>query len=392
MFRRLLVLASLLAAALGMSLATAPTAAAAPEDVTITAPGPDGDDTTPLITGTADPTYPVRLFVDEVEVAELSVTDEGSWQHQIAEPLARGTTVAISVRVFDESGTVTFARADSWYYVWPEAVTVTISSPADGTLVGTSVTLTGTWSRGQDLFVAVDGVLTDASLAISSDDGLSWFASLPEHGLPDGPHEFQVVGVDEVGRPIASNTVTLIVDGTDPDPPVVTSPAPGSTVRSLDFSFAGTGTAGNQIEVIFASSGFAAGETVTVREDGTWTAPVNDDPSQPGNSSLWLNLSSRTLELYVVETDAAGNSSFIEYSFVLDLSEPTTAPPAEVDPTDDATEDEGIPPVPEVTTSPAPAPAAQLAATGPYDVRLLLVGLGLVLGGLAVRRRASAVR
>ena len=66
MFRRLLVLASLLAAGLGMSLATAPTAAAAPEDVTITAPGPDGDDTTPLITGTADPTYPARLFVDEV--------------------------------------------------------------------------------------------------------------------------------------------------------------------------------------------------------------------------------------------------------------------------------------------------------------------------------------
>jgi hypothetical protein len=393
MFRRLLVLSTLLAGALGLSLATATTAAAAPEDVAISAPGLDGDDATPLIAGTADPTFPVHLFIDEVEVAELTVTDEGTWQHQVAEPLPRGTTISISARVLDESGTITLGRTDSSYLVWPEPLTVSITTPADGSTVTSTIELAGEWSTPDDgLVLTIDRQPTETRLTSVGGEPGSWVVHLNNHGLSEGPHTFQITGADLVGRPIASNVVTLVVDTTGPAAPVVTSPVPGSTVRSLDFVFEGTGTAGNQIELIFASSGFAASQTVSVGVDGRWTAPINDDPSQPGNSSLWAGLASRTLELYVVETDADGNSTFVEYSFMLDLGQPS-APPAEVEPTDD-TPDASTAPVAEVTASRSPAPPAELAATGPGDVRLSLIGLlglALVLGGLALRRAAASV-
>lgn len=389
--RRMIAAAALAAALGGATVATATTAVAAPGDVAITAPGSGGEDTTPLITGTADPSLPVHLLLESTEVAELVVTPEGAWEYQVEEPLPLGESVRITALVLDASG-MAIGQADSSYFVWPAPVTVAITAPEQGTIVGATIELSGTWSRAQDgLVLEVDGEPTDAALARPGGTEGIWTTMLPDHGLSDGPHTFQVVGQDVVGRTIASEVVTLVVDATDPAPPEVTSPAAGSTVRDVDVVFEGTGTPGDQVLVRFAGSGESITAPVTVAADGGWVAPILVDGG--GNPLLWRDEPFYTVDLEVFETDAVGNSAVVAHSFVLDLRAPTAPPTDDPDDAQTGTSEPAAPPA----ASPAPSsPAAssrpELAETGPTELGLVCVSIGLVCAGLVLRRRAALAR
>lgn len=395
---RMLATAVLAAALGGVTVATAATAVAAPGDVAITAPGADGEDTTPLITGTADPSLPVHLLLEGTEVAELAVTPEGAWQYEVDEPLPLGEAVSITALVLDASGEE-IGQAHSSYFVWPAPVTVAITAPEQGAIVGHTIELTGTWSQPHDgLVLEVDGEPTEAALAQRGDQPGLWITHLWDHGLSDGTHAFQVVGQDVVGRTIASAVVTLVVDATEPAPPVVTSPAAGSTVRDVDVVFAGTGTPGDQVVVRFAGSGEPITAPATVGADGRWVAPILVDVDGQGNPLLWRDDPEYTVDLEVFEIDAVGNSAAVAHSFLLDLREPTS--PTAEDPDDAPTGTAGPEPAASPSQVPAPAPqqaapspapssSAELAETGSLDLRVCCVSLALVCGGLALRRRAA---
>jgi hypothetical protein len=380
--RRLL---TAIAAALLLLLGTAAAASAAPGDLTMTLPGGDqGDDRTPLIAGTGDPAYAVHVLVNGVEAAAVTPAADGTWSYQLTADLPQGEQATFDAEVRDAFGGV-LAQTVVYYYVFPPLPTVSIVEPAPGGTIGHSFGV-----RAQvegDVSYAFEVLLDGAAIDdIAGDGSGSLEGSLYVDDLASGPHTLQIRGTNESGRTVLSAPVTVVADVTAPAKPTLVSPAPGSTVRTLTPVFHGTGTPGDTIRLQFAGSGEPVIDDVTVGADGTWSAPTRIYPVEPKNPFAW-GAPYRTMLLQLIESDPAGNRSFVDLTLVLDVrpaapapANPPADPPSQAPAADPASAVPGAAGAPELANTGANTAPGLLTA-------LLLIAVGLGLG--ATSRRLS---
>ncbi|WP_166878312.1 hypothetical protein [Salinibacterium sp. ZJ450] len=160
-----------------------------------------------------------------------------------------------------------------------------------------------------------------------------WSCALGSSGsLPDGTYTATArqgePGTDNFSG--ASGPMTVIIDRTAPEPPVVTSPAAGTRIDAPAVTFAGTGESGGTVDVFVDQERFCSVTVVA----GHWSCEVAGIP-----------VGSHAIQ--ALQRDAAGNYSSV--------SAPVTVAfgPAAATPRPGATKT----PSPTVEPTPAPAPA-----------------------------------
>ncbi|MFF2746494.1 Ig-like domain-containing protein [Kitasatospora sp. NPDC058048] len=159
--------------------------------------------------------------------------------------------------------------------------------------------LTGTGEAGSTVSVAERGSGDDLCITGVPADG-RW-SCLPVENLTDGKHLLTPVAVDAAGNRTAGPPVELVVDTGLPQRPVLTSPAPGETVRVSRPKLAGRAEPGGNVLVTVRPGASSETERRTVlcgataAFDGSWSCTANRDLT---DGDQWL---------LVTATDRAGN-------------------------------------------------------------------------------------
>ncbi|GAA2738830.1 hypothetical protein GCM10009867_31950 [Pedococcus aerophilus] len=195
---------------------------------------------------------------------------------------------------------------------------------------------------------------------------------------------------------------TFTADVTPPKQPVLTSPAAGSTVTTKQFTFRGTGTPGDTVEVVFDRSGEPVSDRVVVGADGTFAAPVYASAKPPFNPFDGLGQGQRAYGFRLVETDPLGNQISNEFALTIDLRPATSTPspspstpsttapssPTTADPTGSGSAPAGASGSGSTPASAVPAvdSGAELANTGPSTLPGTAAALALIAIGLGLTR------
>jgi MYXO-CTERM domain-containing protein len=200
-------------------------------DQTGPADGSATPDTTPAISGTAEPGSSVEVFVDGVLIGTVTAASDGSWSVPTTTPLEDGTHTVRAVASDDAGNTAT----DSGSFTVDTATTVAITGPADGSSTGSlRPLLVGTAEPGAAVEVTIDGVVVGTVTAGA--DGAWTFT--PTTDLAAGPHTITVHATDEVGNTAdasATFTVDLAILDTDGDGILDVDECPSTPCRDTDL-------------------------------------------------------------------------------------------------------------------------------------------------------------
>jgi hypothetical protein len=208
----------------------------APDAPFVTAPTPGlNNDSTPLVTGTAEPGAKVTVYVDGSPiVGTVTVAGDGTWQKTISSPLSDGPHT-ITVRAADDAGNVSSPSADLDITIDTVGPGVSITSPAAAAKLGSASTdVTFTAESGASTRCKLDG---DAFVSCTSPFAVT--------GLTEGSHTVTVEATDPAGN-VATAVVTFTVDLTDPTAQFSGGPAEGSdsgdNTPTFSFSSSEPGT------------------------------------------------------------------------------------------------------------------------------------------------------
>ncbi len=272
--------------------------------VTITAPGATTTDTTPTITGTAEPGATVVITIDGEDVGTVIADENGAFTFTPTTPLAIGEHTIV-VTATDAAGNPGDATTEVTIEDAPVAIAVTITSPTEGaTIADSTPTITGSAAPGAMVEVQVDGALVGT---VTADATGAWSLTLTEP-LADGAHTVAVTATDDAGDTTqAQVTFSVDADEMSGEPLVITSPAPGAQITGPTITVSGTGTPGAMVTVTAG----AASQTVTVAEDGSWSVSFDEAPAG---------------ELVITATDDQGGSATITIT-VVDGDEPAPVDP-----------------------------------------------------------------
>lgn len=152
-----------------------------------------------------------------------------------------------------------------------------VQTPADGAWTTPAPTITGTGEAGATVEVTVDGaVIGQAPVGNDGTWSLPWPSSQPP--LAPGAHTVSATQSLDGLTSEESNENTFHVA----IPPVITSPADGSTTTDTTPTITGTGQPGATVEV------FVDGQDLgpaTVDDNGNWSLPVTS-PLAPGQHTV----------------------------------------------------------------------------------------------------------
>jgi len=318
---------------IGFSIDTGAPAAAADllltNDASDTAIAAGGitNDSTPVLSGTAEPGGTVSISNGATLLATVPVAADGSWSYTLP-TLAEGS-YSLTTVVTDAAGNVGPTSDAFNFSVDTTAPTlpndVVVNNNAGQTLVpiaeGSTVNdatpeLTGTAEAGS-IVTVFDGDTALGSVTAGSDG--SWIFITPE--LADGPHSLSVNVTDAAGNS-SGNTpaIGFTVDTAAPEAATelaLTNDATGAAIQPGGLTndntpvLSGTATGGSIVTVL---DGTAVLGSATVADDGSWsftTPTLNDGPHS----------------LSAIVTDAAGNASAASEAVTLNVD---TQPPAAV--------------------------------------------------------------
>ncbi len=300
-------------------------------------PVPSGDptnDTTPTLTGTAEPNSVVAIFDGATQIGTVSADGTGAWTFTPETALGEGTH-DFTVRATDPQGNVSQPSG-----VWsinidltaPQVPTIdTVSDNAPGGVTGpltagqvtndTTPTLSGTGQAGTTIHVLNNGV----EIGTTTVDGNGNWSFTPDPVLTDGTYNLRVNASDDVGNVSANSPVfAFTVDTTGPAAPVVTTViddvSPGTGIIASNGStndtrptFNGTGEVGATVHVIVDDVEIG---TAVVNALGNWTFTPTTALGE-GPHTITFNA-----------TDAAGNTGVTSPPFNLTVD--TSVPDAPV--------------------------------------------------------------
>ncbi|WP_214627562.1 Ig-like domain-containing protein [Paenibacillus agaridevorans] len=241
------------------------TAPAAPE---LTGPtdGASLNDTTPTISGTAEPGSTVTIILDGSDAGSVPVGAGGTWTWTPPTALGEGDHT-VQVRAEDAAGNVgpgSAARTFTVDTTAPAAPELTV--PTDGaSLNDTTPAIGGTAEPGSTVTIILDG--NDVG-TVSVGAGGTWTWT-PPTALGEGDHTVQVRATDAAGNGgTDSDTNTFTVDTTPPTAPVLTVPTDGASLNDTTPTISGTAEPGSTVTINLDGSD---AESVPVGAGGTWT-------------------------------------------------------------------------------------------------------------------------
>ncbi|WP_244224536.1 adventurous gliding motility protein AgmC [Corallococcus sicarius] len=263
-----------------------------------------GTDTV-TVTGTSSGATSVTLTFDGASHGPVAVDAAGNWSYPLPGPLAEGTYTVTAVSVDGAGNTST--PATSTFTVDLTAPTVAITTPANGSTIGTdTVTVTGTSTGATSVTLTYNGTNYGP---IPVDGAGNWNYTLPV-SLTDGTYTVTAVSTDAAGNTSTSASTTFTVDLTAPTVGI-TTPGNGSTINTPTVTATGTSTGATSVTVTF---------------DGTDYGPIAVDASGNWSQALPGPLADGTYTVTAVSTDAAGNTSTPATStFTVDQTAPTVA-------------------------------------------------------------------
>ncbi|MBE0229851.1 BapA/Bap/LapF family large adhesin [Enterobacter hormaechei] len=308
-------------------------------------PVPSGDptnDTTPTLTGSAEPNSVVAIFDGATQIGTVAADGTGAWTFTPETALGEGTH-DFTVRATDPQGNVS-QPSNAWSVeidlTAPQVPTiVTVSDNAPGGATGpltagqvtndTTPTLSGTGQAGTIIHVLNNGV----EIGTTTVDGSGNWTFTPDPVLTDGTYNLRVNASDDVGNVSANSPVfAFTVDTAGPAAPMVTTViddvSPGTGTLASDGStndtrptFNGTGEVGATVHVIVDDVEIG---TAVVNAQGNWTFTPTTELGE-GPHVITFNA-----------TDAAGNTGVTSPPFNLTVDTSVPEAPVFTPATDDA--------------------------------------------------------
>lgn len=293
--------------------------------------GDTTDDSTPTLSGTAEPGSSVIVIDNGIEIGRALVDAMGAWTFTPAPALVDGPH-SVTTRVADTAGNTGPASPAIDFTVDTRAVTISITQAEDnegvhqGPLASGSVTddstptLSGQATAGATVNIYLDGVLLQTGVRVNA-AGLWTYTVAP--ALAEGSHAFTATAVTAAsGESAPTADFTLDIDTTASAAPTIDdvdddvgaiqgSIANGTSTDDTTPTLRGSGVEGDV--VIIYDTGMEVGR-VTVGAGGNWsftpTAPLNDGSH----------------EFTVVSQDPAGNQSAPSagWTVIVDTTAPTT--------------------------------------------------------------------
>ncbi|MCL2542910.1 MAG: Ig-like domain-containing protein [Nocardioidaceae bacterium] len=261
-----------------------------PPTITSPADGSVTNDTTPAITGKAEPGATVAVSVDGTLVGTTTADPTtGAWSITPTTALGEGQHTVSAVQT-DPAGNVSDPATSTFTVDTTPPAAPVIKSPADGSSTNDATpTISGTAEAGSTVHVTIDG--TPVGTTTAGPDG-TWSLDTTST-LSDGSHTVGATAGDAAGNisPATSNTFT--VDTHAPAAPVIQGPADGSTVGTSSPTVTGTAEPGSKVTVVV---------------DGT-TYTTTADPTSGQWSVATSGLPDGHIDVTATATDAAGNTS-----------------------------------------------------------------------------------
>ena len=291
------------------------TAPAAASEITLSgddqplADGASTKDSTPTVSGEAEPGSTVTIYDNGVEIGTVTADADGNWSFTPETVLTDGEH-AFTVDVTDAAGNTSPATAAGTITIdttAPAAASEVTLSGDDQTLAdGASTkdntpTLSGEAEAGSTVVIYDNGVEIGT---VTADENGSW-SFTPETGLTDGEHAFTVNVTDAAGNTSPSTAAgSIIIDTTPPGASDIvitdnTGPVSG-TITEGGVTDDTTPTISGKTEpgssVVILDNGVAIG-TVIADADGNWSF-TPETALDDGEHALTLTI-----------TDPSGNNS-----------------------------------------------------------------------------------
>lgn len=258
---------------------------AAPPPPVISVPSTDifTNDSTPSVSGSAEPNTLVRVYDGAVQIGTANVNSSGAWA--IGDPSLTDGAHSITARAYDAAGNISSDSVARVITVDTVNPVLEITGPAEEARVG-SATPTITFSATDDAPV---------SITCSVDGGASTACTSPwtTPTLADGPHTIDLIATDAAGNQV-SDQRNLTVDTTAPSTPTVDSPAADGATASKRPPLGGAAEAYSTVIVFEDDSPIGS---TTASALGRWTFTPTGDSSDGAHS------------FKVTATDLAGNVS-----------------------------------------------------------------------------------
>lgn len=301
---------------------TAPT----PPQILTPPSGTRTNDSTPTVTGLAEPLARVDLFVDGVLGGTATADASGNWTITLG-VLAEGTRT-LTARAIDQATNTSGLSAPSTLIIDISAPAApVIATPTEGSRTSDNTPdVTGTAEANSTVTVFIGGVPAGTAAAGASG---SWIFTVATP-LSEGPHVVTARARDGAGNdsPLSAGR-NFIVDTTAPGAPTILAPLNGSTTNDNTPLVSGTAE---------------PNATVRLFRDGTQVATTVADGA--GAWSVGLSaLPDGTYVLRAQAVDAAGNAGPLSNttSFTIDTTRP--APPTVSTPADGSRSNTGRPTV-----------------------------------------------
>ena len=254
------------------------------------------NDSTPNVSGTAEPNSSVEVKVDGVLLCTTTANGTGDWACPTpAGPLSDGTHTVTATST-DAGGNVSPADSNMFTVDTAAPAAPVITTPADDSVTNDNTpSVSGTAEANSTVEVKVDGVLLCTATANGTG---AWACPTPAGPLDDGAHAVTATATDAAGNTSGADTNNFTVDTAAPAAPVITGPQDGSTTGDTTPTVTGTGEPGATVTVIVDGTPVTcANEPVIVAANGTWTCT----PTVP--------LSDGDHVITATQTDPAGNTS-----------------------------------------------------------------------------------
>ncbi|UNY98289.1 Ig-like domain-containing protein [Zhouia spongiae] len=275
------------------------------------------NDTTPIITGTADSVDELTVTVNGITYTEGdgNLVDNGDDTWALTVPAGN----EIPEGTYDVEATATDAAGNPSNDATTDELTIDLTAPAIPTVNAlvtndTTPTLTGTADSVDELTVAVNGLTYtegDGNLVDNGDN--TWALTIPAgNEIPEGTYDVLATATDAAGNPSTDATTDeLIIDTTDPTLPTVDPLITTDTTPTI------TGTADSVDELTVAVNGVTYTEgdgNLVDNSDDTWTLTV-----PAGNE-----IPEGTYDVVATATDEAGNTAVDNTTdeLVIDLTDP----------------------------------------------------------------------
>ncbi|QGY30450.1 Ig-like domain-containing protein [Pantoea cypripedii] len=273
----------------------------------VIADGSSTNDSTPLLTGTAEANAVITIYDGTSVVGSTSANASGIWSYNT--PTLSNGSHTLSVTATDAAGNASPNSASVTFTVdthAPAAATLVVTNDVTSTVVpnggstnDSTPTLSGT-AEANSVVTIYDGTTVLGSATASA--GGIW--SFTTAALAEGSHALSVRATDAAGNvSVASSTATVVIDTVAPAAVTLAASnnngttaipiANNGTTNDNTPALSGTAEAGSKITI---SDGTTVLGTVTAGSNGAWSFTTS-------------TLADGTHTLNVTATDAAGNVS-----------------------------------------------------------------------------------